>query len=65
MKARISAGWSHDTSHFQFVRQTPAQHRRIPFVADEDVPEFKEALVGTLVFVAFVGTLIFLPELLA
>ena len=28
------------------------------------MPEFKDALVGTLVFVAFVGTLIFLPLML-
>jgi hypothetical protein len=64
MKARISAGWSHDTSHFQFLRQTPDKQARIPFVADEDMPEFKEALLGTLVFAAFVGTLIFLPLML-
>jgi hypothetical protein len=61
MKARISAGWSHDTSHFQFLRQTPDKQARIPFVADEDMPEFKEALLGTIVFFAFIGALAALP----
>lgn len=61
MKARISAGWSHDTSHFKFLRETPAKDTRIPFVADEDVPEFKDALLGTIVFVVFVGALAAAP----
>jgi hypothetical protein len=43
MRARISAGWSHDPSHFKFLRSTPAKHARIPFVADEDLPEISSA----------------------
>ena len=61
MKARISAGWSHDTSHFQFLRQTPAKQARIPFVADEDVPEFKDAVIGAAIFAALIGALATMP----
>jgi len=49
----------------RFLRHSPREQRWLPFVEERDLPEFKDALVGTLVFVAFVGTLIFLPELLA
>ena len=61
MKARISAGWSHDTSLFQFLRSTPAKQARIPFVADEDVPEFKDAVIGAAIFAALIGALATMP----
>lgn len=32
MKARISAGWPHDSGHFSFCRQSPHDQRCIPFV---------------------------------
>jgi hypothetical protein len=61
MKAKISAGWAHDTSHFQFLRQTPAQQARIPFVADAERGEFRDALIGVAVLAAFVGVLATMP----
>lgn len=48
----------------RFLRHSPREHRWLPFVEERDLPEFKDALVGTLVFAAFVGTLIFLPLML-
>ena len=50
--------------HLKFLRHSPREQRWLPFVEERDLPEFKDALVGTLVFVAFVGTLIFLPMML-
>ena len=50
--------------HLKFLRHSPREQRWLPFVEERDLPEFKDALVGTLVFVAFVGTLIFLPLML-
>ena len=51
--------------HLRFLRHSPREQRWLPFVEERDMPEeFKDALVGTLVFVAFVGTLIFLPLML-
>ena len=50
--------------HLKFLRHSPREQRWLPFVEKRDLPEFKDALVGTLVFVAFVGTLIFLPLML-
>lgn len=48
----------------RFLRHSPREQRWLPFVEERDMPEFKDALVGMLVFVAFVGTLIFLPLML-
>lgn len=48
----------------RFLRHSPREQRWLPFVEERDMPEFKDALVGTLVFVAFVGTLMFLPLML-
>ena len=62
MKARISAGWSHDTSHFQFLRQTPVKQVRIPFVADRrERVELRDAVIGTLAFVGLVAALATAP----
>ncbi len=49
----------------RFLRHSPREQRWLPFAEEHERAEFTDALVGTLVFVAFVGTLIFLPELLA
>jgi hypothetical protein len=50
--------------HLKFLRHSPHEHRWIPFADEAERVEFKEALLGTLVFAAFVGTLIFLPLML-
>ena len=58
MKARLSAGWSHDSSHFQFLRQTPAKQVRIPFVADRrELIELRDAVIGLVAFVGLVAAL--------
>lgn len=62
MKARISAGWSHDSSHFQFLRQTPVKQVRIPFVADRrELVDLRDALMGLIVFVGLVAALATAP----
>lgn len=63
MKANISKTWSHDPSHFQFLRKTPVQHSWIPFVEERELPQFKDAALGAVAFFAFIGALIFLPEI--
>ena len=48
--------------HFRFPRETPRQQRRIPFVADRrERVELRDAVIGTAVFVAFVGALATMP----
>ena len=62
MKARLSAGWSHDSSHFQFLRQTPAKQVRIPFVADRrELIELRDAVIGLVAFVGLVAALATAP----
>jgi hypothetical protein len=50
--------------HLKFLRHSPREQRWLPFVEERDMPEFKDAVIGTLVFAAFVGTLIFLTLML-
>ena len=48
--------------HFRFPRETPRKQRRIPFVADRrERVELRDAVIGTLAFVAFVGALVTMP----
>ena len=62
MKARISAGWSHDPSHFKFLRSTTAKHARIPFVADRrELIELRDAVIGLVAFVGLVAALATAP----
>lgn len=58
LKARISAGWSHDSSHFHFERTSRPEHRHIPFV--EDLPP-RQDVAGMIVLVAIVAALATAP----
>ena len=42
-KARISAGWAHDSSHFHFARQHDS---RAPFVEPASANRAADAVVG-------------------
>lgn len=57
LKARISRGWAHDSSHFSFYRQTPANQARIPFEKDEPV-SWAETSLWAVAIVA-IGVLLF------
>lgn len=48
----------------RFLRHSPREQRWLPFVEERDMPEFKDAVIGTVVLIALVGTLIFLPAIL-
>lgn len=48
----------------KFLRHSPREQRWLPFVEERDMPEFKDAVIGTVVLIALVGTLIFLPAIL-
>lgn len=50
--------------HLRFLRHSPREQRWLPFVEERDMPEFKDAVIGTVVLIALVGTLIFLPVML-
>ena len=50
--------------HLKFLRHSPREQRWLPFVEERDMPEFKDAVIGTVVLIALVGTLIFLPTIL-
>ena len=50
--------------HLRFLRHSPREQRWLPFVEERDMPEFKDAVIGTVVLIALVGTLIFLPAIL-
>ena len=50
--------------HLRFLRHSPREQRWLPFVEERDMPEFKDAVIGTVVLIALVGTLIFLPTIL-
>ena len=50
--------------HLRFLRHSPREQRWLPFVEERDMPEFKDAVIGTVVLIALVGTLIFLPMML-
>lgn len=50
--------------HLKFLRHSPREQRWLPFVEERDMPEFKDAVIGTVVLIALVGTLIFLPVML-
>lgn len=50
--------------HLKFLRHSPREQRWLPFVEERDMPEFKDAVIGTVVLIALVGTLIFLPAIL-
>jgi len=47
--------------HLKFLRHSPPEHRWIPFADEAERVEFKEALLGTIVFFAFIGALAALP----
>lgn len=49
--------------HLKFLRHSPREQRWLPFVEERDMPEFKDAVIGTVVLIAVVGTLIFLPTI--
>lgn len=59
MKARLSAGWSHDPAHYRFARTSPRAHHHIPF-ADERGPS-RSDVVGALLLVALVALLATAP----
>lgn len=48
----------------RFLRHSPREQRWIPFVEADEHAEFRDAVIGTLCLVAFVGALIFLPTLM-
>ena len=48
----------------RFLRHSPREQRWLPFVEERDMPEFKDAVIGTVALIAFVGTLIALPVLI-
>ena len=50
--------------HLKFLRHSPREQRWLPFVEERDMPEFKDAVIGTVALIAFVGTLIALPVLI-
>lgn len=45
----------------KFLRHSPREERWIPFADEAERVEFKEALVGTTVFVAFIAFLALAP----
>jgi hypothetical protein len=47
--------------HLKFLRHSPHEHRWIPFADEAERVVFKEALLGTIVFFAFIGALAALP----
>lgn len=56
-KARISAGWSHDSSHFSFARQ---HNSTLPFAEPRRTNSALEALVGVVAFAGFIGVMLLL-----
>jgi hypothetical protein len=58
MKARISAGWPHDSGHFSFYRQSPNDQRRIPFV--DTRPDSRADVAWSLVGIAVLAVGCFL-----
>lgn len=47
--------------HFRFPRHSGPQERALPFAEQIDRHEFRDAAIGTAVFVAFVGALATMP----
>lgn len=48
----------------RFLRHSPREERWIPFADDRERAEFKDAVIGVVALIAFIGTLIFLPALM-
>ena len=56
LKSRISRGWAHDSAQFSFYRQSPANHRDIPFQADQQpLVTLGEAVAWAAVFAGLVA----------
>lgn len=47
--------------HFRFPRHSGPHERALPFAEKVDRHEFRDAAIGTAVFVAFVGALATMP----
>jgi hypothetical protein len=57
---KISAGWSHDTHHYSFYRQTPHWQRDIPFDQEPEAST-AEIVFGSIAFltvIALIGLLV-------
>ena len=48
----------------RFLRHSPREERWIPFADDRERAEFRDAVIGTVALIAFVGILIALPALM-
>lgn len=59
MKARISAGWAHNSAHFSFYRQSPHDQMRLPFVTEQTETRTDKVLcVLSIVLLAVGGFLV-------
>ena len=50
--------------HLQFLRHSPREERWLPFVEERERTEFRDAVIGIVCLIAFIGTLIALPVLM-
>ena len=51
--------------HFRFPRHSGAYERTLPFAENVEKHEFRDAVIGTVVFFGLIGSLIFLPWVMA
>ena len=51
--------------HFRFPRHSGAYERTRPFAEKVEQHEFRDAVIGTVVFFVLIGSLIFLPWVMA
>ena len=50
--------------HLKFLRHSPREERWLPFVEERERTEFRDAVIGIVCLIAFIGTLIALPVLM-
>lgn len=50
--------------HLRFLRHSPREERWLPFVEERERTEFRDAVIGIVCLIAFIGTLIALPVLM-
>ena len=51
--------------HFRFPRHSGAYERTLPFAKKVEHHEFRDAVIGTVVFCGLIGSLIVLPWVMA
>ena len=51
--------------HFRFPRHSGAYERTLPFSEKVEQHEFRDAVIGTVVFFGLIGSLIVLPWVMA